>query len=83
MSGFRLQLSPQNAIAFWGSPEAVTEVVPAVEVVKEVVKPRKTRSKKAPQPKLQPISVGAAAVDYAAMTSEQLRKECALQGINW
>jgi outer membrane biosynthesis protein TonB len=63
--------------------EAVTEVVPVVEVVKEVVKPCKTRSKKAPQPKLQPISVGAAAVDYAAMTSEQLRKECALQGIEW
>ncbi len=60
--------------------EVVTEVIPAVETVKEVVKPS---SKKAPQPKLQPISVGAAAVDYAAMSSEQLRKQCALQGIEW
>ncbi len=63
--------------------EAASEVVPVVEAVKEVVRPRKTRSKKAPQPKLQPMSVGAAAVDYTAMTSEQLRKECALQGVNW
>ena len=63
--------------------EAVTEVVPVVEVVKEVVKPCKTRSKKATQLKLQPLSVGAAAVDYNAMTSEQLRRECALQGIEW
>jgi hypothetical protein len=65
----------------------VTEAIPAVdaalESLKEVAKPRKTRSKKAHQPKLQPMSVGAAAVDYAEMTSEQLRKECALQGVNW
>jgi hypothetical protein len=52
--------------------EAVTEVIPAVEAIKELVKP-----------KLQPISVGAAVVDYAAMSSEQLRKQCALQGVNW
>jgi hypothetical protein len=63
--------------------EAVTEVIPAAEAVKELVKPHKTRNKKAPQFKLQPMSVGAAAVDYSAMTSEQLRKECALQGIDW
>jgi hypothetical protein len=31
----------------------------------------------------QPMSVGAAAIDYKVMTSEQLRKECALQGVNW
>jgi len=65
----------------------VTEAIPAVdaalESLKEVVKSRKTRSKKATQPKLQPMSVGAAAIDYTAMTSEQLRKECALQGVNW
>ena len=52
--------------------EAVTEAIPAVEAIKELVKP-----------KLQPMSVGAAAVDYAAMSSEQLRKQCALQGVNW
>jgi hypothetical protein len=63
--------------------EAVTEVIPAVEAIKELVKPHKTRNKKAPQPKLQPMSVGAAAVDYSAMTSEQLRKQCALQSIDW
>jgi hypothetical protein len=65
--------------------EAVTEAIPAVEAIKELVKPHKTRNKKAPQPKLQlqPMSVGAAAVDYSAMTSEQLRKECTLQGVNW
>jgi hypothetical protein len=55
---------------------------PHVEVEPEV-EPSKTRSKKAHQPKLQLISVGAAAMDYAKMTSEQLRKECALQGIEW
>lgn len=63
--------------------EEVTEVAPVVEVVKEAPKvtaTRKTRSKKV---KLQPMSVGAAAVDYATMTSEQLRRECALQGIEW
>lgn len=49
----------------------------------EAVKLRKTGCKKTLQPKLQPMSVGAAAVDYTAMTSEQLRKECALQGVNW
>jgi hypothetical protein len=59
------------------------EVVPAVKVAKEVVKPRKPRSKKAPQLKLQPISVGAAVVNYAVMSSEQLRKECSLQSIDW
>ena len=66
--------------------EVVTEVIPAVEAVKEVKEVKevvKPSSKKAPQPKLQPISVGAAAVDYAAMSSEQLRKQCALQGIEW
>jgi hypothetical protein len=66
--------------------KAVVTEQPVVEVVTEapkVVKPRKTRSKKAPQPKLQPMSVGAAAIDYSAMTSEQLRKECALQSIDW
>jgi D-alanyl-D-alanine carboxypeptidase len=67
------------------SPEAqtITEVAPSVKVVEQVVKSRKTRSEKALQPKLQPMSVGAAVVDYSAMTSEQLRKECALQGIEW
>jgi hypothetical protein len=64
--------------------ELVTEAIPAVDAAlesfKEVAKPR---SKKTRQPKLQPMSVGAATVDYATMTSEQLRKECALQGVNW
>jgi len=66
--------------------EAVTEVAPVVEAVKEapkVVTTRKTRSKKVSQAKLQPMSVGAAAVNYNEMTSEQLRKECALQFIDW
>ena len=59
--------------------EAVNEVL---SVVKEAVKPRKTHSKKATQTKRQPMSVGAAAA-WSEMTSEQLRRECALQGINW
>jgi hypothetical protein len=66
--------------------EPVTEVTPTVEAVKEATKvatTRKPRNKKVVQPKLQPLSAGAAAVDYAEMTSEQLRKECALQGIEW
>jgi len=59
------------------SPEAetVTEVAPSGKVVEKVVK--------APQPKLQPMPVGAAVIDYALTTSEQLRKECTLQGVNW
>jgi hypothetical protein len=64
----------------------VTESIPATDTalncLKQVAKSSKTCAKKEPN-KLQPISVGAAAVDYAAMTSEQLRKECALQGLNW
>jgi hypothetical protein len=68
----------------FATKKLVTEAIPAVdaslESLKEVAKPR---SKKTRQPKLQPMSVGAAVVDHAAMTSEQLRKECALQGINW
>jgi hypothetical protein len=35
------------------------------------------------QPKSQLVSVGAAAIDYNAMTVPQLRKRCSLQGINW
>jgi hypothetical protein len=64
-------------------PEVKPEVETVVTKQPEAVKPRKSRNKKAPQPKLQPMSVGAAAVDYSAMTSEQLRRECALQGIEW
>lgn len=51
--------------------EEVTEVTPVVEVVKETPKatktrkPRSNRSKKAHQSRLQPMSVGAAAVDYS------------------
>jgi len=79
--------SEVKAVAI-GQPEAeaVTAVAPVVEVVKEAPKVAttcKTRSKKVSQAKLQPMSVGAAAVDYGEMTSEQLRKECALQGIEW
>ena len=48
-------------------------------VVEKPVKPRKAKVPK----KLQPTSLGAAALDYRAMSSEQLRKECALQNINW
>lgn len=46
--------------------------------VEKPIKPRKARTSK-----LQPMSVGAAVIDYNAMTSEQLRKECALQGVAW
>jgi hypothetical protein len=60
-------------------PEAQTVAIRQPEAVKL----RKTGCKKTHQPKLQPMSVGGAAVDYTAMTSEQLRKECALQGVNW
>jgi hypothetical protein len=67
----------------WGTPhatpvpeaETATEVAPSGKVVEQVVK--------APQPKLQPMPVGAAVIDYAPTTSEQLRKECTLQGVNW
>lgn len=84
-------MSHVREVQSWGIPHATptqevepkAETVTAVKVVKEVVKPRKTHSKQAHQPKLQPMSVGAAAVNYASMTSEQLRKECILQGINW
>ncbi len=65
----------------------VTEAIPAtdtaLDALKEMAKPRQTCSKKAHQPKLQPMPVRAAVVDYTSMTSEQLRKECALQGVNW
>ena len=68
----------------WGVPHTTpavkAEVEPQNETPTDVVKPR---SKKAPQPKLQPLSVGAAAVDYSVLTSEQLRKECGLQSVNW
>ena len=79
-------MSHVREVQSWGTPHATpaphVEVEP--EVKPEAVKPCKTRSKKThPTPKLQPMSVGAAAVDHAAMTSEQLRKECALQGVNW
>jgi hypothetical protein len=76
------RITPFQEEAIAQEPQPIeSEVVPAVEAVKEIVKPS---SKKAPhQPRLQPISVGAAAVDYAAMSSEQLRKQCALQGVNW
>jgi len=64
--------------------DVVSKVTPSVELVKTVKKRGKTSSQmEAHQVKLQPMSVGAAAVNYNAMTSEQLRKECALQGINW
>ena len=53
--------------------KAVSEVVSTVETIKDVVKPR--CHKKAPQAKLQPMSVGSAAIDYTQLTSEQLRKE--------
>lgn len=67
--------------------QAVITELPETEAVvtklPEVAKSRKSRSKKARQPKLQPMSVGAAAVDHAAMNTEQLRKACTLQGIEW
>ena len=75
--------TPEPHVEVEPEAETVTAVAPSVKVVEQVVKSRKTRSEKALQPKLQPMSVGAAVVDYSAMTSEQLRKECALQGIEW
>jgi hypothetical protein len=62
-------------------PEAVAVVEPEVkpEFKPEVVKVVKASATK----KLQPLSVGAAAVDYSVLSSEQLRKECALQSVNW
>lgn len=56
--------------------------LPPAKVLPQTKAPKKLR-KKTTKPKPQPISVGAAAVDYAKMTSEQLRKECTLQGVNW
>jgi hypothetical protein len=63
--------------------EEATEVIPTTEAVDEVMKPRKICSKKMPQPKLQPLSVGAAVLNYSVLSSEQLRKQCALQSVNW
>ncbi len=81
------QPEPQEILAqLEAKPEVkpVTEVTPAIEVAKIVNKPITTNNrKKVTQVKLQPMSVGSAAIDYSALTSEQLRKECALQGINW
>ena len=59
--------------------EEVAQPIPVAEADEKPVKPRKTRNKVKPQP----MSVGAAGIDYSAMTSEQLRKECALQGVAW
>jgi hypothetical protein len=75
--------TPEPHVEVEPEAETVTAVAPSVKVVEQVVKSHKTRSKKALQPKLQPMSVGAAVVNYSAITSEQLRKECALQGIDW
>ncbi len=82
------EVKPEVKAVAIEQPEAktVTEVTPVVEAVKEASKvatTRKPRSKKVSQAKLKPMSVGAAAVDYSVMTSEQLRRECALQGVNW
>jgi hypothetical protein len=78
------EAQPEAEAVATEEPEAQPEAQAVVTKQSEAVKPRKTRSKKAHlTPKLQPMSVGAAAVDYAAMTSEQLRKECAIQGIEW
>ncbi len=74
------EVKPEVETVVAKQPEAQTVATKQPEAVKT----RKTRSKKTHlTPKLQPMSVGAAAVDHAAMTSEQLYKECALQGVNW
>jgi hypothetical protein len=82
------QATPAPHVEVEPEVEAVVAKQPEAQTVAtkqpEALKPRKTCSKKTHlTPKLQPMSVGAAAVDHAAMTSEQLRKECALQGVNW
>ena len=59
--------------------EEVAQPILVVEADEKPVKPRKSRKTTIPQP----MSAGAAATDYSAMSSEQLRKQCTLQGINW
>ena len=59
--------------------KVLNEAIASTEVIKSV----KVHDKKTPQLKLQPLSVGAAAFDYSVLSSEQLRKECALQSVNW
>lgn len=76
-----VRVEPQPEVKL--EAKEATEVIPTTEAVDEVMKPRKICSKKMPQPKLQPLSVGAAALDYSVLSSEQLRKECVLQGVNW
>ena len=74
-----IAMSHIREVQSWGTPQAT----PAVKEAPKVATTRKTRSKNVPQVNLQPMSVGAAVVEYSEMTSEQLRKECALQGVNW
>jgi hypothetical protein len=59
--------------------EEVTPPIPTAEVAKKPVTPRKPRRKE----KLRAMSLGAASTDYAVMSSQQLRKECAARGVNW
>ena len=59
-------------------PEVV-QTIPTSKAVEKPVKPRKTRKTTIPMP----MSLGAAAIDYSVMSSEQLRKQCALQNIDW
>ena len=68
----------------WGTPHAipapeVTQTIPTSKAVEKPFKPRKTRKTTIPKP----MSLGAAAIDYSVMSSEQLRKQCALQNIDW
>ena len=83
-------MSHVREVQSWGTPYATpaphVEVEPEVEVVVTKQPEAQTVATKQPEavkPKLQSMSVGAATVDYTAMTSEQLRKECALQGVSW
>lgn len=82
--------SPQYWVRQSQLVKPVLELMPAKEIPTPkitkksaaTVKPPKAHSKKLSQ-KPQPISVGAAAIDYTKMSVEQLRKECTLQKINW
>jgi hypothetical protein len=59
--------------------EEVTQPTPPAEAVNKPVTPCKPRSKENPRA----MSLGAASTDYAVMSSQQLRRECAARGVNW
>jgi len=82
--------SPASDVEQKANLESKAEIdTEAVDMVSPTpsVKPAKATLPKKPdkksKPTKKPMSIGAAAIDYSALTSQQLREECALQGVNW